>query len=122
MRCRFYLVQKVKGSKNSLEWEHSETLVHARRVTEESSESSLENETKVESPIPHTLVNDRVPSSLTDDQIGPLYDDDRYEESRVTGEFQCFTISVGLFRHTKIDFFSTDTVHTGFIEVFIIIN
>lgn len=81
-----------------LEWEHAQALVHSGGVREESGESGFEDETEVEGPVSHSLVDDGITTGLANDQIGPLYDDDRDEESGVAGVLQGLPVLVGLNR------------------------
>lgn len=44
----------------------------------------------------HSLVDNGITPCLTDDQISPLYNHNRHEESRVTGELKFLTVGVSL--------------------------
>lgn len=83
-----------------LERIHAKTLVHAGRVTEESSQCRFENDTEIKCPISHSLMNDRITTCFTNNQISPLHDYDWYEESSVAGKLQWFTIPVRLLAET----------------------
>lgn len=48
----------------------------------------------------HSLMNERVPPSLADHQIGPLNDNDRHEESRVTGVLERLSLRICLQQNT----------------------
>ena len=44
----------------------------------------------------HSLVNNGVATSLANDEIGPLYDNDGHEESRMARVLEHFTLGVRL--------------------------
>lgn len=79
-----------------LEWEHSKTFVHSRSVGQERSQSGFEYQPEVECPISHSLMDDGVSTSFANDQIGPLYDDNRDEESGMASVFQDLPVAVCL--------------------------
>lgn len=85
-----------------LEWVHAQTLVHAGTVRQESGQSGLEYEAKVQRPIAHSLVHNGVTTRLAHDQIGPLDDYDGHEEGSVTGVLEGLAVAVGLNTHTHI--------------------
>ena len=64
---------------------HSQSLVHARGVGQESGQDGFKDETEVHEPVLHSLLEYGVLPGLTDDEISPLYDDDRHEEGGMTG-------------------------------------
>ena len=78
---RFVIAEDEDGERKSwqppveLEGIHSETLVHARAVGQETSKGSLEEETKVHEPIEHSLLEHGKFPCLTDDKIRPLDND-----------------------------------------------
>ena len=72
---------------------HPESLVHARRVGEEGGQGGLEEETKVQEGVVHSLLEHRVAPCLADDEIGPLHDHDGDEECRVAGVLQNLAVS-----------------------------
>jgi hypothetical protein len=89
-----YVYEETRGY--LLEWVHPEALVHARGVGEEGGECGFENETEVERPVAHALVDDRVTARLADDQIGPLHHHDGHEERGVARELKGFAVAVSL--------------------------
>lgn len=86
----------TNGAKYSLQGVHAETLVHAGAVGEECSQRGLEDQTKVERPIAHSLVHDRVTAGLADDQVSPLHHHDRHEEGGVARELETLAVPVRL--------------------------
>ena len=74
---------------------HPKTLVHARSVGQESGQSSLEEETKVEDPVGHALLEDRELASLTNDEISPLDDDNGDKEGSVASVLKDLSVPVG---------------------------
>ena len=72
---------------------HSESLVHARRVGEKGGQGGLEEESKVQEGVVHSLLEHRVAPCLADDEIGPLHDHDGDEECRVAGVLQNLAVS-----------------------------
>ena len=88
-----------KGRKPPPELErvHPKTLVHARSVGEEASQSSLKEESKVEDPIGHALLEDRQFPGLANDQVSPLDNDNGNKEGSVTSVLQNLPVLVGPF-------------------------
>ena len=86
-----------KGRKPPPELErvHPKTLVHARSVGQESGQSSLEKETKVEDPVGHALLEDRELASLTNDEISPLDNDNGDKEGSVASVLKDLSVPVG---------------------------
>lgn len=80
----------------SLQRVHPQSLVHSRRVGKECSQRGFEDQTEVESPVAHALVDDRVTARLANDQISPLHHHDGDEESGVAGELESLAVAVGL--------------------------
>ena len=76
---------------------HPQALVHPRSVGEEGGQAGLEEETKVEEMILHSLLEDRVSSGLTDDKICPLDDNNRHEESSMASVLQDLSVSISPF-------------------------
>ena len=72
---------------------HPQPLVHARAVGEEGGQGGLEEETKVQEGVVHSLLEHRVAPCLADDEIGPLHDHDGDEECRVAGVLQNLAVS-----------------------------
>ena len=86
-----------KGRKPPPELErvHPKTLVHARSVGEEASQSSLKEESKVEDPIGHALLEDRQFPGLANDQVSPLDNDNGNKEGSVTSVLKDFSLLEG---------------------------
>ena len=68
--------------------------VDARSVAKEDGQESLEDESEVELPVPHPLLEQGVPPGLADQQVGPLDDHDGHKESGLTGGLQLLPGSV----------------------------
>lgn len=73
-----------------LDWVHSESIVHSGSVGEDAGDGRLEEKSKSQDVIAHTLLEKRVASCFADDQVGPLDDNHRDEEGRVTSVLQLF--------------------------------
>ena len=74
---------------------HSQSLVHARGVGQESGQKGFEDKTKVHEPVLHSLLEHRVLPGLTDDEISPLYNDDGHEEGSMASVLKDLSILVG---------------------------
>lgn len=79
-----------------LEGEHTKSLIHSWRVGQETGQSSFENNSEIQSPVSHALVDNRVASGFADDQICPLDNHNGDEERGMARVFQSFPILVGL--------------------------
>merc|ERR1719188_213732 len=74
---------------------HSQSLVHARAVGQEGGKAGLEDETKLEDGVLHSLLEDGVLPCLTDNQVSPLDNDDGDKEGSVTGVLEDLSVGVG---------------------------
>lgn len=79
-----------------LEREHAQTLVHAGRVGQNGSQDRLKDQSKVQCPVSHSLMENGVATSLANDQIGPLNDHNRDEERSVAGVLELLAVEIGL--------------------------
>ena len=80
-----------------LERVHSETLVHSRSVGKEGSQSSLKENTKIQDPVIHALLEDRELASFANDQVSPLDNDNGDKEGSVASVLENFSVPVGPF-------------------------
>ncbi|KAF1751148.1 hypothetical protein GCK72_017702 [Caenorhabditis remanei] len=64
-------------------------------IAHEPGKSSFEDETEVQGPVGHSLLDERVTSGLGDDQIGPLDNDDRDEIGGLAGVFKDLSVGIG---------------------------
>ena len=77
-----------------LEWVHLQSLVHTRSVGQESSQGSLEDESKVHDVIVHPLLEDRIFPCFTYNEIGPLHNNDRHKERCMASVLQNLPVPV----------------------------
>ena len=74
---------------------HSQSLVHARGVGQESGQKGFEDKTKVHETVLHSLLEHRVLPGLTNDEISPLYNDDGHKEGSMASVLKALSILVG---------------------------
>lgn len=78
-----------------IHWSQTKTVVETRCVLEEGGKGCLKEQTEVEEPVGHSLLEDRQLSGLGNDDISPLDDNDGDEEGCVAGQLKIFALDVG---------------------------
>lgn len=72
----------------------TEGKIKSWAVAHEGGQTRLKDNTGVEYPVIHSLLEDGQSTSLADDDISPLHDDNGDEEGRVTGVLNNLTIGI----------------------------